>query len=126
VVTCTFFQTDPPSAAKSAPPTIKNRFIHIWARRGGTWKLIGDQFINIGPVVKHMAIRPTPGSLAACEGTYSPSQGNVVSVTVRATEVGLRVNFVGGNNQTITMLPMSDATYFNPARDAELTFVRDA
>jgi hypothetical protein len=98
-------------------------FTQLWIVKNGVWKMSRILSFNHHEAQyknKRTAIELTPKELNQFSGTYKSSKSNTMTVTRQKNVLLLK----GGDN-TFTLYPLSQNSFFTKERDLEFHFVKD-
>lgn len=105
--------------------TLQGRFVHVWQKRNGTWKLSGDHFYADGSEPVARAEVAVAGSdLAGHAGTYQFADGTQITVSAEAGGLVLRPKEPAGQ-WSLPLVAESTNEFFSKAGDYQLVFIRN-
>jgi ketosteroid isomerase-like protein len=103
---------------------IPGRFIHVWQKRAGEWKLAADHFYIFGSTpVSRSKVDVSAAALAAVAGTYEGPGGKI---TIAPDGDGLIARPVENPGEwSMPFVPESPTEFFSPVGDFQLVFVKN-
>jgi ketosteroid isomerase-like protein len=102
----------------------RGRFIHVWRKRGGQWRMVADHWDYEGSLPPPVRVAPVdPAMLDAFAGKYDAGSPTPLSVSKTADGLVFKAETEGG--WTETFLPASGTEFFGKGDgDTRAVFVR--